>query len=80
MDPFALEELEGGSIDRRAREGEKALPPTTRHPSTAAASTLQREGEGISKRVEEDGEKRERERLRWQIRDAGRRHWRLIIL
>jgi hypothetical protein len=62
MDPFALEELEGGSIDRRAREGEKALPPTTRHPSTAAASTLQREGEGISKRVEEDGEKRERER------------------
>jgi hypothetical protein len=78
MDPFALEELEGGSTDRCSREREKALPPTARHPSTAAASTLRREGEGISKRVEEDGEKRERSRR--QIRDAGRRHCRLIIL
>jgi hypothetical protein len=59
LDPSALEELEGGSTGRHNREREKALPPVARRPSTAAASAPQREGEGIAKRVEEGGEKRE---------------------
>jgi hypothetical protein len=43
-----------------------------RHPSATATSAPQREGEGTTEKVEEEGEKRER--LRRQIRDAGRRH------
>jgi hypothetical protein len=59
LDPSALEELKGGSTGRRAREREKAPPPVARRLSTVATSALQREGEGITERVEEDGEKRE---------------------
>jgi hypothetical protein len=79
MDPFALEELEGGSTDRRAREREKALPPTARHPSTVAAKHTAERGR---RHLQEGGGRwrEERERLRRQIRDAGRRHCRLIIL
>jgi hypothetical protein len=59
MDLSGLEELEGGSTGRRAREREKAPPPAACCPSNAATRAPQREGEGIAERVEEDGEKRE---------------------
>jgi hypothetical protein len=61
LDLSALEELEGGSTGRRAQEREKAPSSPAGRLYTATASAPQRVGEGITKMVEEDGEKRESE-------------------